>query len=321
MNQTARHEQVMANLSSRLDSMLTLLGGANVHYVDVPVYDNVGDQLILLGALKLLDEGNCRVIRRAAWYNFDTAWVRPGDVVVFQGGGNLGDIYPWSQGFRERVIPRLKNNRVVIFPQTIKFQDANNEKRCAALFSQHPDLHLFVRDERSLKIAECMTTNVALMPDTAHRLWQPGTVHHGGDGTLGFFRVDEEASGWRPEGVFKTCTDWAAVTEPVRARMRSDNRAMVYAHRLNLDRMLGNWLMGRWLQTCEQTVLLAKSLFSSHAQIQTDRLHGHILSTLLAIPHVLFDNSYGKNHAYAGLWTSESPLVKLERFHENRSAK
>jgi exopolysaccharide biosynthesis predicted pyruvyltransferase EpsI len=41
----------------------------------------------------------------------------------------------------------------------------------------------------------------------------------------------------------------------------------------------------------------------------TDRLHGHILSVLLGIPHVLLDNSYAKNRAFYETWTRNSTLT------------
>jgi pyruvyl transferase EpsO len=34
----------------------------------------------------------------------------------------------------------------------------------------------------------------------------------------------------------------------------------------------------------------------------TDRLHGHILCTLLGIPHCVIDNSYGKIGGFADAW-------------------
>jgi pyruvyl transferase EpsO len=43
----------------------------------------------------------------------------------------------------------------------------------------------------------------------------------------------------------------------------------------------------------------------------TDRLHGHILCTLLGVPHVLLDNSYGKLRRFHDAWTSDSPLTRI----------
>jgi pyruvyl transferase EpsO len=43
-------------------------------------------------------------------------------------------------------------------------------------------------------------------------------------------------------------------------------------------------------------------LLSKGRTVITDRLHGHILCTLLDIPHVVIDNSYGKISGFAKAW-------------------
>ena len=50
-------------------------------------------------------------------------------------------------------------------------------------------------------------------------------------------------------------------------------------------------------------------LAAGHTVI-TDRLHGHILSLLLGIPHVVLDNSYGKVRAFYETWTRDAPIVR-----------
>ncbi len=47
------------------------------------------------------------------------------------------------------------------------------------------------------------------------------------------------------------------------------------------------------------------ALLSRGRRIVTDRLHGHILATLLGIPHVALDNDYGKLSAYIACWTAD----------------
>jgi len=43
--------------------------------------------------------------------------------------------------------------------------------------------------------------------------------------------------------------------------------------------------------------------------VVTDRLHGHILSDLLGIPHVVLDNEYGKIAAYLDAWPAPKGIV------------
>jgi exopolysaccharide biosynthesis predicted pyruvyltransferase EpsI len=90
------------------------------------------------------------------------------------------------------------------------------------------------------------------------------------------------------------------------------------------DRLRDEATRRPWLAPIARTVLprtyvplaqrrLARgvSLLSGGRVIVTDRLHGHILATLLGIPHVVLDNSYGKLHHFIRTWTHVSPLVRM----------
>lgn len=60
----------------------------------------------------------------------------------------------------------------------------------------------------------------------------------------------------------------------------------------------------------------AKSLmgFEMLAQAEfviTDRLHGHIMSTLMGIPHVLMDSKLKKNLFFHNTWTQDCDCVRI----------
>lgn len=57
--------------------------------------------------------------------------------------------------------------------------------------------------------------------------------------------------------------------------------------------------------------LIAAKFISSGKLAVVDRLHGHILATLLGVPHILIDNSIGKLSAYHGTWTKGCGLGQL----------
>ncbi|MGV2516733.1 UNVERIFIED_CONTAM: pyruvyl transferase, partial [Bacillus subtilis] len=66
----------------------------------------------------------------------------PNLIVVGQGGGNFGDLYPYYQGFREKIFHTYPNHKIVILPQAIYFQNEDNLKRTAEIFSKHANLHI-----------------------------------------------------------------------------------------------------------------------------------------------------------------------------------
>jgi exopolysaccharide biosynthesis predicted pyruvyltransferase EpsI len=51
-------------------------------------------------------------------------------------------------------------------------------------------------------------------------------------------------------------------------------------------------------------VALVTRFLSQGRAVVTDRLHGHILSLLLDLPHVVLDNRIGKLRSYYETWTS-----------------
>jgi pyruvyl transferase EpsO len=43
----------------------------------------------------------------------------------------------------------------------------------------------------------------------------------------------------------------------------------------------------------------------------TDRLHGHILSLMMGVPHVVLDNTYGKISSFHRTWTAGADGVRI----------
>ncbi len=273
--------------------------GTRYALVDFPDHPNVGDSAIWLGEIALLR----RLTGRdpdyvCTWDGFDPAAfaaASPRGVLFLHGGGNLGDIWPHHQHFRERLLATVTDRRIVQLPQSIQFRAPAGIARFAALAAAHPDFHLVVRDGRSLAIArQHLRCPVTLAPDSAFAL--AGLPHAAPDrAVVMLLRTDAERAAFDrarlaavPDAL---CTDWlvddALPADP--GGPRAPYHAALAAARV--DRGV--------------------ALLSRGGRIVTDRLHAHILATLLGIPHVALDNDYGKIAAYAASWTGASPLLRL----------
>jgi pyruvyl transferase EpsO len=309
----SEHGAIMADLVSRHDVLLPLLKGRPIHYLDIPMYGNVGDLLIMQGTLRFLQKHRLPVSRMGMYFNYSANWAKPDDIIVFQGGGNFGDIYGPFQRFRERVIADLPKNRIVILPQSMHFSDPAKFNQCCELLSRHPDLHICVRDSESEKMARRMTPHVYLLPDMAHQLWpiaRPSTPLYP---LLQLRRRDNEACA--PTGDVGDTFDWDDLIGKNWTFFLSQiaERSMYHAHRLGLNKPFANLEARLWIAQAERFVARAVQLFAQHERIESDRLHAHILSCLLSIPHHIDDNSYGKNSRYIAAWTSTSPLLSFEQ--------
>lgn len=52
-------------------------------------------------------------------------------------------------------------------------------------------------------------------------------------------------------------------------------------------------------------------LLGSARFVMTDRLHGHILSTVIGVPHVLMDSKLGKNLNFHNTWTRDCACTRI----------
>jgi pyruvyl transferase EpsO len=102
--------------------------------------------------------------------------------------------------------------------------------------------------------------------------------------------------------------DWA--TDSVSAlglTVRLDRALMRRTHVLNaFDRARSH----AWERLARQRFDRGCELLASARRVVTDRLHGHILSVLLGIPHLLLDSRTGKVRGFYDTWTHSLPLAR-----------
>jgi len=308
-----QHAGLMESLIEKHAPIAQLIGNQEFHYLDIPVHDNIGDTLIMQGTLEFFKKNNLRPKTISSCTSFKHQWVKSGDILVFHGGGNLGDLYQNINEIREKIIQNFTKNTVIILPQTIHFESEDNLKKSVSIFQNHPDIHLFVRDKVSLELAKKFTQNVYLVPDMAHQLYplKPSTFVNRGN--LRIQRLDIE----KPEIpksiqhlVFDKTTDWVEV-------VGQDKRLIDLFWRLEWRFNRYGWtfvskhLSKLWMPIANRFTRKAVKLFSPYEHIVTDRLHGHILACLMSKPNTVIDNSYGKNSTYMNEWTIESDIVTL----------
>ncbi|MFM9916817.1 MAG: polysaccharide pyruvyl transferase family protein [Rhizobacter sp.] len=324
------HASTMRNLSAALDRIGDLIPpGSEIAYLDYPVHFNVGDQLINLGAEAFFARMRYRVSVRLSLFDLcqidwavphrstlketarrKLAELDPAAVIVLHGGGNFGDIYPEFQVMRERVIAAFPERRIVVLPQSLHFSSPDQERASLTRLLAHPDLHVCVRDaESQAALRRCVPDAGILLPDMAHALWGMtdwAVPQFSSASTLVLSRTDAESTGLPTDVASASQFDWPDIVQ------RSDQfafRAIRKAMAVNLD---GSYRVpvAAWYRLRDRLVRRAVRLFSAHGQIVTDRLHGMILSALLARPVQYADNSYGKLSRYASAWLDPSPMIK-----------
>ncbi|MBT2132814.1 polysaccharide pyruvyl transferase family protein [Croceibacterium sp. LX-88] len=300
------------------DAMAKVLSPGQAYaLVDFPNFSNVGDSAIWLGARALLEDlagrppayvATIKGFNEAAL----TAAVGSGPILI-NGGGNFGDLWPAHQDLREELLRRFPGRPIIQLPQSIKFHDLGRAQRFAELGRQHGNFTLMVRDEASREFArEALGIEAPLVPDCAVYLGPQQRRATPDVATVLLLRTDEERAGVE-RGAFGSLensrlVDW--IEEPANLFKNAKRRARVEAlmrgqfsrsaRRLTLFDRLARQRLERGL-----------AMLSEGEAVITDRLHGHILSLLLDMPHVALDNSYGKVSGYIGAWNRNYEHLRL----------
>ncbi|MFT0801409.1 polysaccharide pyruvyl transferase family protein [Bacillus swezeyi] len=285
---------------------------SSVVYLDYPLYGNVGDLLIMKGTEAFFKAYGIQVRERWNSENFIPGRSIPKDVIIVcQGGGNFGDLYPHFQQFRERVVQHYPDNRIVILPQSIYYENEENIKRTRDILTAHHDLHLFAREKASFQFAAERfegLENLRMMPDMAHQLWPIAPSENPSASVLRLIRTDKEANSTLQTAGEPDTYDWNVILSD------KDKRGIKRLQTLNiLNKKAGNLLpmASYWRRYSDSLVSKSIHFFSRYESVVTSRLHGHILSCLLQKENVVIDNSYGKNANYYNTWMKDIPNTKL----------
>ncbi|MCY8282202.1 polysaccharide pyruvyl transferase family protein, partial [Bacillus inaquosorum] len=202
----------MISLKQKLSGLIDVIPKqSEIIYADYPLYGNVGDLFIMKGTEAFFKEHEIRVRKRWNPDNFPVGRkLDPNLIIVCQGGGNFGDLYPYYQGFREKIVQTYPNHKIVILPQSIYFQNKDNLKRTAEIFSKHANLHIITREKASYATAQDYFTSnhIKLLPDMAHQLFPVVATQQPINQKLRFIRTDHEANKELQEDAKAESYDW-----------------------------------------------------------------------------------------------------------------
>jgi exopolysaccharide biosynthesis predicted pyruvyltransferase EpsI len=295
------------------NTLKRLLGGVReCALVDFPDHANVGDSMIWLGELALLDELGSKVRYVCAEHDYDPAVLRrslgPGGVVLIHGGGNFGTLYARHQRLRERVLADFSGLRTIQLPQSINFDAGPALVETQRLIHQHKDFTLLVRDQNSRNFATAnFSCTVEQCPDMALML---GSLPQRRTPSVDYFilaRTDKEKraewssalaneppASWRRE-------DWLGPGNAERMISRVARRTRRGLGRVSaLDAMWGLAFRRAGMLRLQRGM----RTLSQGRVVLTDRLHAHVLCVLMGKPHVVLGDSHGKIRAFFDAYSS-----------------
>ncbi|MDE7081544.1 MAG: polysaccharide pyruvyl transferase family protein [Muribaculaceae bacterium] len=298
------------------ETLTPLITGDYVH-VGNPYYANIGDHLIWAGEVEFLSTLPYKCLGS---HNI-TTWQWPelseNTVIIFEGGGNFGELYPEEHDLRMEIIRRYPRNRIVILPQSVAYKSDERIAEDGGIIDSHPDLHLCLRDEASYRFAvenfpKCKKYK---LPDMAFCISDSILAPYrepGGDKTLFLRRTDKE---W-VEPQFSIPADAEQKDWPTYDN--GDSAIKMLRGLLYLGKRMPNPVKGLCFRCADKLAVskvLDKMVYKGidflypYERIITTRLHVLILGFLLNRQIEYIDNSSGKLSAYADTWLSDMPKV------------
>lgn len=317
--------------------------------LDYPDHLNSGDHLIWLGTcFYLIETRKAHVTYASSMVNFSQKELKEknGNSPIFlQGGGNLGDIWPDSQKFREGVIADNHDCPIYIMPQSIHFLEKQSLEEAKSVFNAHPNLTIFCRDQTSFEFAQNHFSQCRsiLAPDMVFMLApviQMFFKKRRRGKTKFLIRADKEV---KNENLAKIAAafnvpseDWETYTWLYDGRGKlAEPPAMykklpgsVFAVReiwqrgIKKPHRLPERLKWRYLKRFapildsmpnrEQTLFSWMIAFDALRQVSectlivTDRLHVHLSACILGVKNGLVSNSYHKNEQFFSTWKMQN---------------
>ncbi|MFH4969060.1 polysaccharide pyruvyl transferase family protein [Gaetbulibacter sp. M240] len=141
-------------------------------------YGNLGDVAITYAQHKFLQKHfpnylvtEIPISKTIEGISFVKKIISKDDIITIVGGGNMGDLYPLIEDFRQAVITNFPMNKIVCFPQTVDFKNniigEKALKKAIKVYSNHKNLILSAREKRSFDFfnTHFMKNKILLVPD------------------------------------------------------------------------------------------------------------------------------------------------------------
>lgn len=305
---------------------------STVALLDFPNHANAGDVLIYRGELAYLNHLGCRVEYVSTLTTYDKTALDaavPDGPILLHGGGNFGDRYPAFQLFRERVVSENPDRRIVGLPQTFEYADHDALTRTQEIYSNHPDLTLFIRNRQTAThVKDLFAANhVEYCPDTAFGVGPIDAPREADHDFVVLKRTDSE-SAHTASGVPKELTEKALSTDWQLAWLGEDLRwwpqSLALVVLFEIPAVRRRLYRGKQRTFDRQSTLIlrgAVNVLSRGRVIITDRLHAAILGVLLGKPVVMIDNANSKLSAAFRDYLANIPDLRLVNdFHEGYEA-
>lgn len=278
-----------------------------IFFIATPTHGNLGDQAIVLAEYqfcKMNFENKIIEIKNEDYLNYKNIIqkkVKEKDIIVIDGGGNLGTLWPTVDDKISDIIDTFHDNIIIVFPQTCYYElDSNGRKRMHKninIYNKCKNLYIMFRDRQSYEFTYKYFKNVNIyyVPDIVLTL---NLDYIGGsrEGVLFCFRNDHE----------KVVSD------------KDISELQIFIEHRNIKTGITSTVINKYVAKRNRRKELYIKLceFAQSRLVITDRLHGMIFAAITKTPCIALDN---KSKKVSGVfeWIKNIPYIEcVENFDE-----
>jgi pyruvyl transferase EpsI len=287
---------------SREVSSLPKKEGRRFILLGSPTHGNLGDHAIAVAQRMCVNDlypgtAVCELTEDALIYASKRVFrqaVTEEDVLILRGGGDVGTIWG-ADRTRYRMLRLFPNNKFILFPQSVYFEDTPKGRRAAAraerLYGGHRDLLMSARDRITYGYMKERYPKVTLTPDIV-------------------LYMDKQQPKQERAGALLVLRSDAERRLP--GDMASELKVMLVPY--YGDVWLTDTVLRGAVPLSEREAALEKKLdeFRGAELVLTDRLHGMVFAAITATPCIAFPNSYHKMEGLYG-WLENIPYIRFAR--------
>lgn len=255
-------------------------------YVLAPSYSNLGDVAIFVKSIEFLKKYSNLPIKVVLYSrqcvnkkNILRLPLYDDDLIVIQGGGNMGEVYSAEEYCRQNIVKWFSKNRIISMPQSVWFGKEKKNyifNRARKIYSSHKNLTIFTRDFPSFDFCKKnFHCDVRICPDmvlsaTPQRIYE-----------------------YQKNRKILLC-----LRKDIESHLSSDFSKKIETYLAQNNFSFEYWdtddLSGRNIENKTERIQQVLEYFNKFQFVITDRYHGTILSYISETPCIGLDNSYGK---------------------------
>lgn len=217
------------------------------------------------------------------------------DIFFCQGGGNMGDIWPLQERWRQAIYQAFPNNKIVVFSSSVNFDGQSPmllDTRAA--IKECTDITFLMRDQFSYEFAVNNfpnNANVQLVPDMVMTLAKAKSDQMRQNIVTTFLRRDVE----------KLADDRITkLIDELKQQFEVIDRDTVSDYWYYITPKNRGWFLDQQLKE-----------FQTSKLVVTDRLHGMIFAAITKTPVIVFDNNNHKIFHLYHTWLENIKFIKF----------